>query len=289
MIVQCPNCAAKFNLPDEQFREGAKARCSLCKHVFELNADQEPSDRFADEEAVETQEEGGYEIPDDLASASAEDLTDGDGTDEDEDSGMDLGFDLDDDQKKKKKKSKKKGGKSKALLVVLALLLLLGGGAAALWLLAPQYIPFLELGGQEPQAETVSPEDIKNIALQNVRQYYVNNEKVGSLFVIEGKVVNNFQTAKELIKIRASLFDEQGVELDSKERLAGTTVSLFQLQMLSQDELETKLTNKVEILTNNTNIPPGGEVPFMAIFYNPPESVREFLVKVVEAKNPPEQ
>jgi len=35
------------------------------------------------------------------------------------------------------------------------------------------------------------------------------------------------------------------------------------------------------------------DVPFMAVFFNPPESVREFMVKVIETKDlskaPPEE
>ena len=54
---------------------------------------------------------------------------------------------------------------------------------------------------------------VKDIMLQNVRQYYVSNEKAGQLFVIEGKAVNNFKTPKEIIKIEATLFDEKGGSL----------------------------------------------------------------------------
>ncbi len=36
MIVACPKCSTKYNLPDEQFRPGAKARCTVCAEVFPL-------------------------------------------------------------------------------------------------------------------------------------------------------------------------------------------------------------------------------------------------------------
>ncbi len=36
MIVTCPNCSTKFNLPEAQAKPGAKLRCSVCKHVFHL-------------------------------------------------------------------------------------------------------------------------------------------------------------------------------------------------------------------------------------------------------------
>jgi hypothetical protein len=50
--------------------------------------------------------------------------------------------------------------------------------------------------------------------------------------------------------------------------------------------LEAFINNKLEVLTNNTNIPPGGEVPFMVLFYNPPPTVAEFGVKIVDVRDP---
>lgn len=42
MIVACPKCSTKYNLPDEQFRPGAKARCTVCAEVFPLVKPGEP-------------------------------------------------------------------------------------------------------------------------------------------------------------------------------------------------------------------------------------------------------
>lgn len=39
MIIKCPSCETKFNLPDAKFQEGRKVRCSQCKDVFELTFD----------------------------------------------------------------------------------------------------------------------------------------------------------------------------------------------------------------------------------------------------------
>ncbi len=38
MIVQCPNCQAKFRLPDDKIGSGgAKVRCGKCRHVFPVS------------------------------------------------------------------------------------------------------------------------------------------------------------------------------------------------------------------------------------------------------------
>ena len=53
--------------------------------------------------------------------------------------------------------------------------------------------------------------------------------------------------------------------------------------------MESFLNNKVEILTNNTNVPRGGEVPFMVLFYSPPAGVAEFGVRIVDARDVSDQ
>ncbi len=140
---------------------------------------------------------------------------------------------------------------------------------------------------QAPAAKAEETSRVKDIVLQNVRQYYVTNEKAGQLFVIEGKAVNNFKSPKEMIKLEAALFDEKGNVLTSKDILSGNTVSLFQLQVMTRQELESALTSQVGVLTNNTNLATGAETPFMIVFFDPPEAVKEFGVKVVDAKDPP--
>jgi hypothetical protein len=56
--------------------------------------------------------------------------------------------------------------------------------------------------------------------------------------------------------------------------------------VLGEKELDAFINNKLEVLANNTNIPPGGEVPFMVLFYNPPPTVTEFGVKIVDVREP---
>ena len=129
---------------------------------------------------------------------------------------------------------------------------------------------------------------VKNIALRGVRQYNISNEKLGNISVVEGKVVNGFNQPRELIRIEASLYDAAGNALVSKQQLAGTSLSLFQLQVLGEQELEQALANKIDIMATNTNVLPGGEVPFMVVFYSPPDNAAEYGVKVIDARIPPE-
>lgn len=176
----------------------------------------------------------------------------------------------------------------KPLFALLGLLLLLGLAGGAYWFLkgtdGDRATAPAKPAATAPSAAESAAEAVKNIALENVRQYYVNNEKIGQLFVIEGKAVNNFENPREMIKIQASLFDETGVSLKSRDVLAGNTVSLFQLQVLSLEELESALTSQVGVLTNNTNLKPGQGSPFMIVFSSPPDAVKEFGLRVIESR-----
>jgi len=146
-------------------------------------------------------------------------------------------------------------------------------------------IPFLSsMGGKK---ETVENADkVKDVALRNVRQYYIPNDKAGNIFVVEGKAVNNFATPKERIKVEISLFDEKGHVLVAKQMLCGNTLSQFQLQVQSEEEINASLNSEVGILTSNTYLKTGMDTPFMAVFFKPPDAVKEFGVKVIDALDP---
>ncbi|WP_035064707.1 DUF3426 domain-containing protein [Nitratidesulfovibrio termitidis] len=319
MIVICPSCSTKYNLPDDRARPGAKLKCTLCKSVFPIESATPPSAGAPDFDAVmgglgmgglgmggpddaaasDTVSSNGAELdhgPFDVASDPEADLAAAvrakvqadarkrgsadDGPDVSDIIGSMKGYNLDDAPPAVP--PKKYGWPVIAGFV--AVLLAVAVGVT---------LRFTGMWPGDKAVETPPPavngtEQIKNIALRNYRQYYVNNEKVGQVAVIEGKVVNNFSSPRELMKIEASLYDAAGTAVVTKQQLCGVTVSLFQLQVLGEQELETALNNKIEILTNNTNVPPGGEVPFMVVFYNPPASVAEFGVKVVEARIPPD-
>ena len=176
---------------------------------------------------------------------------------------------------------KKKFSTKVIILVVVALLVSVLSGVGAIFF----------LGGHEDEIVTPSEQELaKKVAMltmRNVRQYFVDNEKAGKVFVIEGRVVNEFPEPKELIAVEAGLYDKNKKPLAVKKQLAGTQLSLFQLQVLSEKEMEAFLNNKVEILTNNTNVRTGGDVPFMVLFYAPPAGVAEFGVRIVDVKDVP--
>ena len=170
--------------------------------------------------------------------------------------------------------------------VLLLLIALLGAGI---------YFKFIGLPviDSKPAAtNTTAPSDeapvsAAQISLENVRQYFVPNEKEGQLFIIEGKAVNRFTEAREMLRLKATLFDKQGEAVTTQEFMCGNVVTLYQLQVSSRQDIEAALGAKVGILTNNTNIQPGASVPFMTVFFDTPDSVEEFGLEVVQSQSRP--
>lgn len=341
MIVQCPNCATKYNLPESKFKPGAKAKCTVCGHHFPLTqggSEKKPQpapkpqpqpkppmeeksvddllngigdqyDPLGDiggrEDEVDDFGLSGHfdevdqrpEPPRPPKRPTMDDVEDFARGDSQRDENLDelrdsLNLDLDGGARKKKKKKK---SRLLWLLIVLLLLTLFGmGGYYAVTVYAPELLDRVmqstgstETDRNQPKPAVIPTSQVKNIVLSNVKQYYVNNEKIGRVIVIEGTVVNNFAEVKDSIKVEAALYDKDGAVLTSKEVYCGPTASLFQLRVMSQEELEAHLSNRVAIVTQNTNIKPGGSVPFMAAFYNPPETVSEYGVNVTQALDPP--
>ena len=192
MIVTCPNCSTKFNLPETQAAPGAKLRCSVCKHVFQLSDGVKPAE---------------IRMEPDL-SLSSPSLS---------------------------MPPKKKGGIWGWVLTLLILCAVAGGTWWA-WTYTPLFDTVKEMIAPPKKQDPV--ELVKNIALRGVRQYNISNEKLGNISVVEGKVVNGFNQPRELIRIEASLYDSAGNALVSKQQLAGTSLSLFQLQVLGEQDIE---------------------------------------------------
>ncbi|ADU64120.1 MAG: zinc-ribbon domain-containing protein [Pseudodesulfovibrio sp.] len=270
--------------------------------LFDDSDDDSDSGGESDEDAGLFDDDAPTGSDDDLFADDGEDAAQGDEEEEDgeeyeedeEEEDDASGFGLDD---RPARKSRRSFG---CLIVILILALGIGAGVYfKVWTLLGidlasyfQNVPyvgrlFMDGGADTAAAPGESPADrVRKIELRNVKQYYVANEKTGNLFVVEGKAVNAFATPKERVRIEVVLYDAAGTVLTSQALLCGNVLSQFQLQVQTQKEIEDGLSSEVGILSNNTFIRPGSSTPFMAVFFQPPPTVKEFLVKVVDVGDP---
>ena len=324
MRVTCPNCATVYNLPDQNMREGAKLRCTVCKHVFpllengvsDLGQSHRSLNQDFDQQAEASRGDFGKPVPrapdgdmgslfDELQGVSdevslsreerrppppdAEFLALGDGED--------LSFNLDASRRKKGRGSRRgaePASRKSSLPIFFVLFLVVAGTVGYLyWDKIEPHLSFLRDHAGEEQGDGAAAQLQEALPYNfsftpEPEHFYMDNTKAGRIFVIQGSVVNDYDAPKELIKVEAQLLDAAGEVLDSKAQLIGNTVSHYQLEVLSQEELEAAVNYEVGVLMSNTNVPPGGSVPFVIVFYNPPEDrISEYVLEVVEAKDPP--
>ncbi len=261
MLITCPKCKSVFRLPKPNDLD-KKLRCSICKTVFAV--------RDADYE-LEEGEIGS--LSGDMPAAQIN---------------LDTPFATDTPVTKK----------SKGIRIFLILFFSAICFISILWSFTNYLDPIKEkyfnrdsaniqakIDAENKRIEELA-EKVKLLQINGLRQYTMPNDKIGTLTVIEGKIINGFDEARGLIQVECSLYNEDGELLINKKQIAGTSLSLFQLQVLSEHELEQNLNNNLDIMQRNTNIAPGASTPFMCIFYNPPQNAANINIKIVSAEKP---
>jgi len=140
--------------------------------------------------------------------------------------------------------------------------------------------------GQEGAGGAGQDPILSGISLDEIRQFQVDNTQIGKIMVIQGIAVNVSDSYKDFITIEARILDGNGHTLgEPVQQLCGVSLTLFQLQSLSAEELRATLSNRITILTYNTNIAPGGSVPFVVVFPSPPANMKQFEVRVISARD----
>lgn len=129
-----------------------------------------------------------------------------------------------------------------------------------------------------PQEQESNKVDLHSLRLEKVRQYFVDNEKVGRILVIEGQVVGQKPFSSSTAHIEAVIIGEDKKPLEKKDQKVGETLSLLQLQKMDKEELRAALLSEFDGEVKQK------EYPFMIIFYNLAKTVSEFSVKIIETK-----
>lgn len=261
MEITCPRCETVFAMPDELFAPGKKARCTQCGMIFPMQQG------VAQETAAQPA----------------------------------LGAKV-----KKPLSPRLKLVRNIAISALFAVTLLAGGWWAYTNFLSSPSAPqdaaeqaeqLAEQkdgqgGGtadQTGQEDGPAPSPIKDVTISELRQSLVDNIHLGTLVVLQGHVTNASNVNKANVIVDAWLTDADGKVLTHQKQLCGVSLDLYQLQSLDQTHLTEALNNRVQLLSNNANVPPGGQVPFTVIFTSLPDKMFRFHLRVVDAQNVPQE
>lgn len=175
--------------------------------------------------------------------------------------------------------------KRRKWLFVLILVLVLLGGAAAIGYFYlvnnDMKIPFLS-GAQK--IEPVEPGNL-HITTMDVDSRFVDNSQTGRLFVIAGKVRNDYRDARSFIRVTGRLFTQGKQPANVETVFCGNIMTDLEISKETFEVIKNRLTNRTGDNDANINIKPGEERPFMLVFSNLPENLEEFTLEVAGSES----
>lgn len=162
-------------------------------------------------------------------------------------------------------------------------LLLLAGGALLFgtagdgWKIVRDLLPS---SGAAPSVATPGRPlyEIRDVKWGSLQKTYA-----GDLFVVRGTVVNAGPGESNGIRIQATLLGTDNEALGERDVFAGNTIDDAALHHAPPAVLKAALNNRFGDGERNRAIPPGGSLPFMVVFFDPPSNIASILVKGVDA------
>ncbi len=119
-----------------------------------------------------------------------------------------------------------------------------------------------------------------NLATQDVAGRFLTSPLLGDLFVITGKVRNNYSTTRHSIRLIGRLFNKENDEVQVKSFFAGNTMGDEELATLSMRQVDDRLSAPLGDGNINARVRPGQLVSFMVVYANLPDDLTEFAVEV---------
>jgi len=158
------------------------------------------------------------------------------------------------------------------------------GAAAAikLWVptdLIPGYLRFLKPKESIKNVNT----GIRRLSFGSVTGSFLESEKSGSLFVIRGKVRNNYPASRSYILLKGSILDGQGKVIRTKKAYAANTFTEEVIKMLPLKDLNKAMDDRFGMGNRNVDLPPGEAIPFTIVFEDLPDDISEFTVEAVSS------
>ena len=168
--------------------------------------------------------------------------------------------------------------KSKLPLLLLLVLALLAAGAYVLNQMGVVHIPFMDVLKPSP------PDPTGNLHIQtngDPETKFIENKTEGRLFVISGKVTNQYPKARGKIRVKANIIATGAAVAQTRTVSCGNLLADVELATLDFDTIVKRLENPEGENKANVKVEPGKSIPFMIVFSKLPEKLEEFEIEVV--------
>ncbi len=174
-----------------------------------------------------------------------------------------------------------KKGISPAILIALILAVIAAAGYGGYMLLNSMgiSIPFIS----QPAPSKGSDPGNLNIKPFDISSKFVDNDKIGKLFVITGKVKNEYPMARGSIQISGKIYTKDKALAKTETVFCGNILSDTDLSNADLATIQQRLQNQSGDNRINQKVLPGAAIPFMIVFSNLPANLEEFTTEVTSS------
>jgi len=121
------------------------------------------------------------------------------------------------------------------------------------------------------------------MASSDISSKFVENAKTGTLFVITGKIRNDYDHPRGFVKVTGRLYSKGKKLSKTLTVFCGNTLTDKELSTLDIGTIRKKLLERAGQKQANVMIPPGKQVPFMMVFSDLPQDLEEFDIQIDES------
>ena len=125
-----------------------------------------------------------------------------------------------------------------------------------------------------------------NIFEKTVNGKFMDNPKIGTLFVVTGKIQNEYKHSRRFIKMTGKIYKKRKALVKAETVYCGNLLSEAELKSLSQTAITKRLKNRLGDKRINMNVKKGQALPFMIVFSNVPSGLEEYSVQVAGSDKP---
>lgn len=267
MIIQCEKCLTRFNLDEALLQEkGTRVKCTVCSNIFTAYPDKKDLDREIWEAREGDDEEKFW------------DDQEGPGKDLEEETEGPL------EEAVYEPETTRIGKRNSRLpLFFLLIILLFTGGAALIHFLMPDMLPRLLPFLKTEQVKETTDTGVSRLAFHSVSGEFVDSKKEGSIFLIKGKVKNDYPENRSYLLMQGSILDNKGKTVKTQTAYAGNILTDEEIKAMSLTEIEGELKSRARMETGKYLVAAGASIPFMIVLGGLPDDVSEFTVKAIRS------
>lgn len=121
--------------------------------------------------------------------------------------------------------------------------------------------------------------NLKIIAF-DITDQFIDNPKSGKLFIISGKVKNEYSEARSFIRVTGKLYTDERVLSKTATTYCGNVLSDQDLLNMDMDSINKRLLIPFGDNKSNVNVKPGKLLQFMIVFPDIPDTTKEYTLEV---------